>query len=415
MEVTEVFTAGGLPSITYFSRDNYRLEAKLRNSLRLKGKIISITGPTKSGKSVLCKKIIPPEKSVWVMGGHITEEEDLWNIITSDLNISVALNEEVTSEFSTNSNIQSRAGINLGIFKTDIGANIGELSKAGTKQANSYNKDLRSLSINFLIENQIPLLIDDFHYIERDVQKLIIRSLKGAISDGLKLILLAVPHRSNDAIEVEYEMTGRIYQIRVSPWGVDELAEIANKGFTALGITYPKELIDIFAQEAFGSPHLMQEFCQLICFENDIFEKSDESKELNTQVNFDSFFEEVINSSMSNIVFEKLANGPTNRGERKERDFKDGKQGDIYLAVLTAIGNMQNTNKITPDEIRKTLQDILDPRSVPPKQQITNVLIQMDKIAKNDIKGEPAIDFKDNVLYIVDPFLIFYLRWANLF
>ena len=57
MEVTEVFIVGGLPDVTYFSRENYKLETKLRNSLKLKSKIISITGPTKSGKSVLCKKI----------------------------------------------------------------------------------------------------------------------------------------------------------------------------------------------------------------------------------------------------------------------------------------------------------------------------------------------------------------------
>jgi hypothetical protein len=75
---------------------------------------------------------------------------------------------------------------------------------------------------------------------------------------------------------------------------------------------------------------------------------------------------------------------------------------------------MNETSKITREDIRRKLQEILEPRSVPLKHQITNVLKQMDKIAKTEIKGEPAIDFKDDVLYIVDPLFMFYIRWVQL-
>ncbi len=414
LKTEEVFTAGGLPSITYFSRDNHRLENKLRRSLIMKGKMVSITGPTKSGKSVLCSKIIPPENSVWVMGGLINTEEDLWDIITSKLELAVEKNNEVSLEDGKKSSIQAKGTLNALFGKATVGSTIDRSSNTGIRTTDVYTLDKKQITLDYLIKNNIPLLIDDFHYIDRALQLGIVRALKGGVLEGLKVILLAVPHRSYDAIEVENEMTGRLYQIRIAPWEEQELLEIAKKGFEALNVNFPDEISQYFAKEAFGSPHLMQEFCLLLSFENNIYYKQDIKNTITVTPDYESFFEEIVETSTSNVIFEKLATGPANRGERKEREFKSGRQGDIYEAILAALGEMQETSKVTPEDIRRKLQDILEPRSVPLKHQITNVLKQMDKIAKNDIKGEPAIDFKDDILHIVDPFFMFYIRWIQL-
>lgn len=413
LNTEDVFTAGGLPSITYFSRDNFRLENKLKRSLKMNGKMISITGPTKSGKSVLCNKVIPPENSVWIMGGQINEEDDLWNIITSKLQIAIGRSDEEASENGKKSSIQAKGTFNALLGKASIGSSNDRSSKTGTKTTDVYTFDKKQITIDFLIEKSIPLLIDDFHYIDRSLQLSIVRALKGGVLEGLKVILLAVPHRSYDAIEVENEMTGRLFQIKISPWEEQELLEIAKKGFEALNLNFPEEIVDCFAREAFGSPHLMQEFCLLLCYENDIYYRQDIKNSITTIPNYGEFFEEIVSTSTSNVIFEKLAMGP-NRGDRKERNFKSGRQGDIYESILAALGGLQETSRVTPEDIRQKLVEILEPKSVPLKHQITNVLKQMDRIAKNDIEGEPAIDFKDDILHIVDPFFMFYIRWVQL-
>ena len=56
----------------------------------------------------------------------------------------------------------------------------------------------------------IPLVIDDFHYIERKYQGEIVRALKSLIFDSLPVVLIAIPHRRLDVVKVEREMTGRI-------------------------------------------------------------------------------------------------------------------------------------------------------------------------------------------------------------
>ena len=54
----DVFVAGGFPHHTYNPRDSLQLETKLADSLKNLCKIVVITGHTKSGKTVLARKIL---------------------------------------------------------------------------------------------------------------------------------------------------------------------------------------------------------------------------------------------------------------------------------------------------------------------------------------------------------------------
>ena len=54
----KVFTPGGQPSITYVGREHLKLEDAVREPL-VKGYSINVvTGPTKSGKTVLCRHVL---------------------------------------------------------------------------------------------------------------------------------------------------------------------------------------------------------------------------------------------------------------------------------------------------------------------------------------------------------------------
>lgn len=53
---------------------------------------------------------------------------------------------------------------------------------------------------------------------------------------------------------------------------------------------------------------------------------------------------------------------------------------------------------------------------MPQKNEITSALSHMTTIAKTDIKGEPALEWvkETNEIVITDPFLIFYMKHADL-
>lgn len=55
---TDVFTPNEFPEHTYIERPKEELERKLKNALATPNVVVSIAGPSKSGKTVLTKKLV---------------------------------------------------------------------------------------------------------------------------------------------------------------------------------------------------------------------------------------------------------------------------------------------------------------------------------------------------------------------
>jgi ABC-type lipoprotein export system ATPase subunit len=59
-----VFVTDGFPQHTYVAFEAGSKEAELRDGLAQQNKIISISGPSKSGKTTLCNKVFGTDKGV---------------------------------------------------------------------------------------------------------------------------------------------------------------------------------------------------------------------------------------------------------------------------------------------------------------------------------------------------------------
>jgi predicted AAA+ superfamily ATPase len=63
---TDVFTPSAFPKRTYVRREEDRLERRLRDALETPGEVISVSGPSKSGKTVLVERVVGEDKGVAV-------------------------------------------------------------------------------------------------------------------------------------------------------------------------------------------------------------------------------------------------------------------------------------------------------------------------------------------------------------
>jgi predicted ATP-dependent Lon-type protease len=82
--IGEVFVAGGAPTVTYVPRDSLHLEKKLGDYLDERYRLLSLSGPTKSGKTVLVRRVIPG--AVLVPGGNVDSPTTFWEILADKLN-----------------------------------------------------------------------------------------------------------------------------------------------------------------------------------------------------------------------------------------------------------------------------------------------------------------------------------------
>ena len=120
--------------------------------------------------------------------------------------------------------------------------------------------------IKYFKENHKVFVLDDFHYASSEIQYDIACQLKEVIRMGFKAVIISLPYRSDDAIRLNPDLTGRISVIEIEPWKSQELQEIARKGFQALKISVDEELIEKMALENIHSPQLMQSICLNIGF-----------------------------------------------------------------------------------------------------------------------------------------------------
>lgn len=406
--VGEVFVVGRLPRITYNPRSDRGLENDLRTYLDDRGTILSVSGATKTGKTVLLRSVAP--SAISLSGGAIETVADMWGQIAEKLGL---WGEVSTSNSSSESDDRTWTG------KGNAG--FASVERAGKSQTGTGHQDSLSRTISpavaargVLSGSQHVLVIDDFHYVDRDVQLGIVRGLKDLVFDGLGVILASVPHRAFDAVRVEKEMTGRVTHLNVAPWSEPELMEIARLGFRALNLVDSGEkLARRLARESFASPHLMQEFCKRLCRTNGIEEEADQPTTLRPPADWQAFFEQTAVDT-AKTAFDLLRTGPRQRTDRIKRTLTDDRETDIYGAVLAAVAHTGPKLEIGYESLRASLREVLA-SELPQRHEITRVLDQMTQIARQKVEGEPVLEYDEefSTLHISDPYFAFYLRWGE--
>jgi hypothetical protein len=407
--VGQVFVPGGLPSITYNPRSELRLEEHVRDYLDERHKILSLSGPTKSGKTVLLRRVV--ENAIWLSGGAIDSHDGFWTTVIDRLGAYTAETAETSSENASAESDSLQGGISA------VGRIVGEHRdtterSVGKRHALARQRPAHLVAREELLKTLPPIVVDDFHYIDSAVQLQIVRSLKELVFDGLPVILASVPHRAFDVVRVEKEMTGRLQQLEIPFWQEDELQGIAGSGFQALNVTADAGMTKRLTSEAFRSPHLMQEFCLHLCKENGVRETVPAETGLQPP-QWDEFFRSRA-SGASRSSFDLLARGPRARTDRIKRILKDGTETDIYGLVLVAIAATGPLTELTYEALRASIRRVL--KSDPPQSnEITSVLEQMSKIAREKIDGEPVVEYDDELstLFISDPFFAYFLRWGT--
>lgn len=340
MNFYEVFIPGGVPTYTYNPREDYCLETKIMQAKRNLCKLMIVTGQTKMGKTVLAEKVYNRDSdSIWVDGGEISDEESFWDNIVSQLeiptlcekqnstNVNVAIETEVEGQLKFHF-IETKPKGGIAVERDRL-KGVVTTSKMSNKMA----------SIKYLVDNRIPLIVDDFHYIDREIQTKIVRALKSPIMHGLPVIFIAIPSRKFDVLKVEREMTGRIEMFEIPTWSEEELQEIADKGFSELRVDLPvtvkmkmakeaKDRKEFFNASKYKSYIVSNNEKVKYVFDNFLADKwKKEDRKLNNYVHTNGK-----NFLMNNYIYQ-------NRKEQQDNELIETVQNitDIFLSLLALI------------------------------------------------------------------------------
>jgi hypothetical protein len=106
----DVFVPGGFPKHTYNPRADLKLETWLRESRENLCKLVTVTGQTKSGKTVLTRSVFPREDCLWVDGGTVSSEDEFWQVVIEQLDIFQSTEEVAGSDTTATMSGKGTAG-----------------------------------------------------------------------------------------------------------------------------------------------------------------------------------------------------------------------------------------------------------------------------------------------------------------
>ena len=149
-----------------------------------------VTGPTKSGKTVLVNKVFPRLENLWIDGGSIDIEDRFWEQIVSELGgyTEEQLSNGEDTQFTIEGAFQTEGNILFAKAGASMAGTAGTTEKTLHLQRRSLSNKTKAISL--LAETKIPLIIDDFHYIPKSEQKKIVRTLKAPIMYGVPVGLV---------------------------------------------------------------------------------------------------------------------------------------------------------------------------------------------------------------------------------
>ena len=196
-------------------------------------------------------------------------------------------------------------------------------------------------------------------------------------------------------------------------WALDDIEQIGQSGFSALGVAVPQAGISALAKEAFGSPQLMQAICLEACREMGI-EKANQAimQELNTRLRRRIFERTSTVADFSSLVRSFHA-GPKLRGQKRSLfKFNDHSVGDAYRAILLALRADPPALALTHQDVVRRLKHVCL-NSAPAASSVRRALNQILAIADSAQPTSRVLDWTDDVPNFEDPYLLFYLRWSS--
>lgn len=392
---SDVFKPGSFPEHTYVTRKSagysFTYEMRLKQALSTPGFLTSIVGPSKTGKTVLCEKVIGIDNIVALTGNDFKNQSDFWKTVAHKVGLSIE------GEHIENTALKATQAMN-------------EERSVSTKEKYLLSKDK---VIQYFNEHELVLIIDDFHYAPEDLQFDIAYQLKDAIRREFKAIIISLPHRADDAIRKNSDLSGRLNLINLEPWKEEELKEIAIKGFEQLNITISDEDASKLAAESLTSPQLMQSICLNLSLILDV--DSGKVKEFKDA----SLLEESYRFTTINLpyqeVVKKLMDGPSTRGQQRSKfSLLDGTEVDVYHIILKAISLNPPSVSITLDEMKNRVDALLVSTAEKiEKNKIKQRLQKLNDVMLANGQIYQVFEFKDSNVFILDPLFLFYLRWGN--
>jgi hypothetical protein len=235
-------------------------------------KHIAIYGCSKQGKTSLRKKHLIESDSIVVQCTSSTTRESIYKVILKEAGI------EYSSTLTQTEGAKQTVEVSGSGQGSFVIANVKGKAVIETQEDNSKSITKNSFEIDLSDANDIIrillradfnkwIVLEDFHYLPEEVQKLMAADLKAFYekTDSIRIIIIGVWLESGKLTKLNGDLEGRIEYINADRWDEKELLEVLNMGEELLNIKLSlivKDKVVFYCQNNVG---LLQQIAEWIC------------------------------------------------------------------------------------------------------------------------------------------------------
>ena len=130
--VTQVFVPSDYPTYTYVQRTDEDYEKDLRNALRTPKTPISISGPSKTGKTALVQKVVGQDNLIPVYGSQIRDPDHLWEAILAWIDSPISVSATSDRSEAVAPNAGASAKVKVPGFEVGVSGGVQTTSSSGS-------------------------------------------------------------------------------------------------------------------------------------------------------------------------------------------------------------------------------------------------------------------------------------------
>ncbi|BAY25187.1 hypothetical protein NIES2100_49930 [Calothrix sp. NIES-2100] len=261
-KLEEVFGVSSKLVLSYVERDE--VDNRFVEALKSQKQII-VYGSSKQGKTALVSKYVSYDKNLVVSLSPKTKILDIYSSILRQAGVAIQNN---YSESTTREATLGLVGKVKAIFPV-----FGSSELEGKNELKSnVNKDYEYEEIPFNLSlpqdiseilkkirfNQL-IILENFHYLDDDIQKEFAYDLRSFQEMGIRFIILGVWREKNKMVQFNGDLLDRIEEIPVEPWLEEDFIRVAKKGADKLEISFSKKILNECHELSFKSIGVLQE------------------------------------------------------------------------------------------------------------------------------------------------------------
>lgn len=288
---------------TYIVRqkvDNLFLEGLQKN------KHIIIYGASKQGKTSLTNKHLSENDYVKVNCSPTSTTLDIFNSIVRQLDVEIIESKDVTTTVGGEVKVGLKAKIKIPFFggtdaETEATAS-GQKEKGINYKTIDYNlalaQDLSELLKEIKFSKRI--ILENFHYLEEDVQKQLSIDLRIFEDYNILFIILGIWREKNRLSQFNGDLVDRVIEVPVEPWEKNDLIKITEEGLPLLNVDF-SNVLEYIIDSCFDSVGVFQEICKESCYAANI-NKTQENLFQITKENVDQAIDKKLNDYASRHI-----------------------------------------------------------------------------------------------------------------